>query len=804
MARQDQAAARGQEQGGCGARGGRGDLGALALGALLFCPLQSPPPAAGGSAAAPKAQTEEPDAYTVATSRFRELVGRGEIGDACQTLRDYIALEKSTLRRNSARGLLAQALWQTGHAGSANEVVEEGLEELVSELSEAERAGSGADVPEKTKRIQKRKPEYQRLIAYLRIQRGRAFLVLGLLDKSSDELTLAKEGLRALGGSGTNIRAELMAMRLLEGDVLASREAYAEFESAVDEFLASEDSKDPPGLRLAAQLNAHLGTALAEAARSDPARWNARARARLERSLAGAELPAMERVEPELSLCALELRAGEVKGARAHLDKADAHLGQGSARASHSQYVTFKTAQAELALAEPSEVELERLRDELAAILRGAVEQFANLELRPGGYGFLNYKDKRGLLSELFRLEMVVSPGATGRERAVDHLLSLGAASSLGRKLGAQPADLTRARSALLAGRPGSALVLYLPGPNRSHAFFVDADRVEHFELPGKDLLETGRFEAVKELRKPPPKDNEQNRALPATRALAENLLPSGLQACLRDCSRVSIVGRDLLGEVPFEALPLADGRALGVAKAVTDLPSVAVGIALVERARAERRQAAGAVPAAMTLVGAPVAAALSVRPADLEAMLGAWPSTARVLRTGTDATLAALQNLPDSTLVLQVFTHGKLDWEREEPATFLLQGDAGKEGRWCGADELREVAMPPLVLLTVCGGDMMPRRRGDGGAAGFAGTFLASGPRARCVVLSAYDIDTAAAREQSRRFYTALLSGDDPAEALRKARAALAEEPGFDDPFYYGLLRVVGAGNEPLFEQKR
>ena len=121
------------------------------------------------------------------------------------------------------------------------------------------------------------------------------------------------------------------------------------------------------------------------------------------------------------------------------------------------------------------------------------------------------------------------------------------------------------------------------------------------------------------------------------------------------------------------------DGQALGVSKALTDLPSVAVGIALVERARAERRPSPDAVPGAITLVGAPAAASLNVRPADLEAMLGAWPSKARVIRTGQDATLAALKELSDSTLVLQVFTHGNLDWEREEPATFMLQGATEK-----------------------------------------------------------------------------------------------------------------------------
>jgi CHAT domain-containing protein len=399
---------------------------------------------------------------------------------------------------------------------------------------------------------------------------------------------------------------------------------------------------------------------------------------------------------------------------------------------------------------------------------------------------------------------MVLDPGTTGRERAVNHLLSLGAASTLGRKLGARPVDLKQARSVLLGGSPESALLIYLSAADRSHAFFVDADRIESFELPCHDVLQTERFEAVKELKKPPPRDAKTKRKLPATTALTKDLLPSDLQSKLRSCTRVSIVGRDLLGEVPFEALPLEDGRALGVAKAVTDLPSVAVGIALVERARAERRPAAGAPSATMTLVGAPAAASLSVGPAELEAMLAAWSPSARAVRTGTNATLAALKTLPDSAVVLQVFTHGQLDWYREEPATFQLQGATEKDAIWLGAEELREVAMPPLVLLTVCGADMMPRRRGDGGAAGFAGTFFASGAKTRCVVLSAYDIDTAAARELSKRFYSALLSGDDPAEAMRQARAELAAAPGFDDPFYYGHLRVVGAGHEPLFERKR
>ena len=70
--------------------------------------------------------------------------------------------------------------------------------------------------------------EYRRLIAYFHVQRGKSLLFLGLLDKASDELSLAKKSLEALGPSGKDIRSEIGAMRLLEVDVLNAHEAWAD------------------------------------------------------------------------------------------------------------------------------------------------------------------------------------------------------------------------------------------------------------------------------------------------------------------------------------------------------------------------------------------------------------------------------------------------------------------------------------------------------------------------------------------------------------------------------------------------
>ena len=57
-------------------------------------------------------------------------------------------------------------------------------------------------------------------------------------------------------------------------------------------------------------------------------------------------------------------------------------------------------------------------------------------------------------------------------------------------------------------------------------------------------------------------------------------------------------------------------------------------------------------------------------------------------------------------------------------------------------------------------------------------------------------------ARRFAKRFHEALWEGESAAEAARVARAALAASDQFADPFYHALIRVVGLGNEPVFER--
>jgi CHAT domain-containing protein len=184
----------------------------------------------------------------------------------------------------------------------------------------------------------------------------------------------------------------------------------------------------------------------------------------------------------------------------------------------------------------------------------------------------------------------------------------------------------------------------------------------------------------------------------------------------------------------------------------------------------------------------------------DLADVVAAYPEGAARLVIGADAGPRALAQWFGRVRVAQVMAHGSLDERRARPVGMLLAGDDPAAVVFVGADELERTDAPPLVVLTVCGAGATPKRRGDAGAADLAGALFAAGERSRCVVQSSYDLDVESARRISTAFHRALVRGASPAEALRSARADLARDERFADPFHHASITVVGLGHEPLF----
>ena len=86
----------------------------------------------------------------------------------------------------------------------------------------------------------------------------------------------------------------------------------------------------------------------------------------------------------------------------------------------------------------------------------------------------------------------------------------------------------------------------------------------------------------------------------------------------------------------------------------------------------------------------------------------------------------------------------------------------------------------------------------GDVQARSFSGTLFLGG--ANCVLESAHEIDVEVALRLSKALHQTLVQGGTPADAVRSFFGGLQDEERFDDLFYHSLIRVVGAGQVPVF----
>lgn len=665
-----------------------------------------------------------------------------------------------------------------------------------------------ADIDEATRRRER----CGQLASYLASQWAKLYLERGLIDLAHQHASRALALLPPRDSTGKDASAgqpsadferERIFARYVEALVLGAMEDYVALEEAVSEALEDELYDRFPGQ--SARLLARLGSGLKESARTRP-EDAARARANLEEALADPGLSGLDRVLPELDLAELALRDSEWEVAERGLAAAAEAMGPPEGRAALPAHVAWTALSARLLLERgdraASRPELEAMRATLAHGLERRIEEWGRREPRLGGYGPLHYADLQSLVSELVRLDLHLEDGPAGVERALARLLSVEGTGTLARRLAAPAVSLAQARAALLP-EPGQALLVYFPAPNRTHLFVVRSDTALHVELPPADFVERARSEAERILQRALPEAASEWRTRERGEALArlrDVLLPPDALARLGGCSRWTIVGDDLIGPVPFEALSLGTAP-LGTTHALARLPSLAVGVRLAARARADL-DARGARGASVLLFSPALEFPDAPSPSELGQIVAAYPEASRRVVLGPEASLAELRRSLGSVRVLQVLAHGRYDGERELPAGIVLPGTAGAEGTFVGAEEVADLDAPPLVLLTVCGAGRAPRRRGDAGAADLAGAFLGAGARARCVLLSPYDLDVESARQISMAFHAALLEGDSPAEALRKARVALLRDERFADPFHHASIIAVGLGHEALFSR--
>jgi len=657
------------------------------------------------------------------------------------------------------------------------------------------------------------------LLRYAVILRIRSLLQLGLSRQAALLLRPHLEEVEALPDDDPGKAEALRNAHLSQLTIALETEDFDLVKDRVPRYRErAEVYGDDPAMR--GQLDLILAIALAEEDRlasGNPSR----AEPLLRTLLGNADLTAPVRCDVETKLAEILAARGEWSEAEELIGHAreglDSRSAPEPAPAEESAQLATLAARIALDRGDGPEVLRQRLQ-ELGSLFDRLLDRWSKLPRPPGGVDFLNFGHRLAVPAEVIRLSVALDPEGRGEEHAFSCLLRLQEQGTLARRCGVVDLDLETVRDRLLA--PGRGILVYLPGPYRSHVFALDGQDLVHQEIADRDVIEpirrshlTALSTDLRDLADPKVRTSAVSLERKTAHRLSDLLLPATIREILSGWDAVTIVGADLLGPVPFEWLPVGEAAHVGVEKAIDYLPSCPLGIFLSRRA--EARRATGAPSLDILFVGDPIPTEspegspllpLPV-PEDLRAALTAtYPEGQVRFLLGDAATPGNLlrQNLPDVAL-LQLVVHGVRDDGRGIPAGLQLSASAeDPAGRIFGDAIDRGEALstdrhdaPRAVLITACRSGQGPLRRGDAAVADLGGSFLAAG--AQAVLLSQGDLSLNPTLELTAVLHRHLSRGASLAEAMRLTRKELTGNDPELAPFRFGLLQVVGLGHEAL-----
>lgn len=271
-------------------------------------------------------------------------------------------------------------------------------------------------------------------------------------------------------------------------------------------------------------------------------------------------------------------------------------------------------------------------------------------------------------------------------------------------------------------------------------------------------------------------------------RKLAEALLRPAIQLLPTGIDRIILIPDDRLHRVPFDALPLADGRPLLAHYGVSRAPSVAVALRLSARpprqgpatllafgdpGTAESDTSAGIDPATERYRQA-FAEAGGLPPlagSAAEARHAGRYSRQAVVRLRAEASEAFLKS--DSLRhfrIIHLASHALVDDQSESHTSLALAPGGGEDG-FLGASEIGQLKLDAdLVVLSACrsaAGTVI----GGEGVQGLVAPLLGAG--ARSIVASLWPIGDRRTAVLMEDFYDGLAVGKSVGAALRDAKLA-------------------------------
>ena len=637
---------------------------------------------------------------------------------------------------------------------------------------------------------------------------GSAYLDLGVLDQADKCFARCRELAQS---------PHLQLENRVESYIQRARflMATSRFEELCEELEAP--LADPEFEHFHGSFLAKQGKALSileELERAPPGRAEPKLRQALQ-----SRLDAGDRLWTSLELAELLLRSGdgerEAEGASVLESASDlferAFVGGNVALEARVQTLRARRA----LILGASRAELEDQLGALRTAYQSQLAEWGAVPERRAGLGYLRYEVRQQVLTELAALLLELRGPEAGATDLVGHLMeaqsrgavagSLEHRSSAFADLARGDDALARIQAALLSAEHGA--LVYVPGTrDRSFVIAIDSDSAEILPLSPRWTWDpsTNELESLLSRRHQVPGAASDYDSLVAP--LAAALLPPAVQARLAHWSGVTIVGRDLVGPVPFELLPLTGRRALGLELAVDYLPSLFLGCILAERHPAPKAWDTPGMR--LTVLAAPE----ELAPAEFASLpwhddrAGPWRAaygrSSVLVYAGDSARPSVLRSAETARSdVLQLIVHGDYDGTWERPAGLVLTPDETSPRGRVWASDLERLRVPPLVVLSVCGAARGPERIGDDGAGDLSGALFRAG--ASSVLFSEYDLEYTPTLLLADVFHRRIARGDSPARAMLAARRSLADEPAYADPVHWAVVSVVGLGHAPLFEAR-
>ena len=404
------------------------------------------------------------------------------------------------------------------------------------------------------------------------------------------------------------------------------------------------------------------------------------------------------------------------------------------------------------------------------------------LRLSTFGYGDAVYRDYANFLIANHRSSEALDLLDRSRARTLEE--------GLGDEVSHDPLPKKMAAAQAVAHRLNATILFYSLGPEQSHLWVIDRDRIQTYDLPKESDLQTWVGEYQKAIQK---SIDPLQTPVPAAALLYDALLKPAADS-IPQGSRVFIIPDGVLHGLNFETLPesTSSGPRYWIERVTVTTGS---SISLLTRVSASDNDAV--LGHRLLLIGDPLPGHSEFQPLpnaadEIQKVQHHFPQQSQTVLTRDRAVPAAYADShPDQYQYIHFVAHGTAS--RLVPMDSAVVLSPGHEHPEAFKLYARDIARLPLtaelVTISACYGSGIRAYAGEG-LVGLAWVFLRAG--AHNVIGALWEASDASTPVLMDRLYDGIQGGKSPDVALREAKLTLIHSPNvYRKPFYWGAFQL-------------